>query len=127
MKDERECEAGPANQSWTPVPGSGTSDIARAEEVIAEDDRVSGGPSEENTIGCIKRSDEVFRSPDEVFEVVLFSSVAREGLEGTNDPLVGRSLLDGRRMRFTEPQTTYTHIPAAAMTEPMTHMKLPTC
>lgn len=57
MKHECKRETGPADQARPPVPGSRVGDIARTEEVIAEDDRVSRGPSEEDTVGGVERSD----------------------------------------------------------------------
>ena len=110
VQDERERQARPADQARLPVVLARVRDVARGEQVVPKDDGVAGRPAEQDTVRGVERGDEVFRPADEVFEVVLFPSVAREGLEGGNDPSVGRSLLDREEDAiYRAPNDVYPH------------------
>ena len=80
VQEEAEGEPRPSDQARLPVVVAGIGDVARGEQVVPEDDCVTGGPAEEDAIRRVQRGDEVFGTADEVFEIVLLSSVTGESL-----------------------------------------------
>ena len=77
VQDERERQAHPADQARLPVVLARVRDVPRGEQVVPEDDRVAGGPAEEDAVGGVEGGDQVLGAPDEVLEVVLLSTVPR--------------------------------------------------